>query len=527
MSAREILQVPATHGVRYAPRCSWRPLQQQLQRAQADVLNVIDACFAMSSVHRPTVERNNQGTSGHTDKRSEEREDDPIYAPDNARSLANEYTRNGTRSFETLAAAYKFTPMPGPGSFTHALISALLEAHEQGVRAGFQRFDTSRLHSLIAEPMEQQRLSHQVPPLHSYDRSINARRILLKPLSRPLHPQSRPTGSLGHEDSPSECDSDDDDAASIFSEMSIASSVSSIASASDSSLTEEVIRAFTYNVFHTLELANLSTAALAEPRIGAVRFARNFSRLIAQFGSNVRKQGGTSTQLQAARLLRSKRISSRAAQLVVELVEADRIAALRVIHEEETSRTSDADQHRVPGAPNTVDASSDANESDEDGDDGEIDSEADDSEQAEDDDDSILSQGTIDQIKLFLLSSEAYATFRTQLLDFVHDPYEKRLYAALRDKAIISESGTPILPEAKFGLVKELAWVPPSVFNFVFEVHASTLNGVKGFVEDSLGEVWDWWPLRQRVRSLKAGYCRLTWVTVSCRSASYGVLSRH
>jgi hypothetical protein len=501
-------------------------LQQQLQRAQADVLNIIDACYAMSSVHRPAIERNNQGTSGHNDERSKERENDRKHAPENAQSIANEYTRNGTRSFETLAAAYKFTPKLGPSSFTRALIGALLEAHEQGVRAGFQRFDTSRLHSLIAESMEQQRLSHNVPPLHSYDRSINARRILLKPLSRPLlDPQSRrPTGSPGQEDSPSECESEDDDASSIFSEMSIASSVSSIASASDSTVTEEVIRAFTYNVFHTLELANLSTAALAEPRIGSVRFARNFRRLIARFGSNVRKQGGTSTQLQAARLLRSKRVSSRAAQLVVELIEADQLATLRGVPEYEASGPSEADELLMSFGSKTMETR-DADESDEDGDDGEVDSEADDSEEGEDEDDSILSRGTIDQIKLFLLKSEAYATFRTQLLDFVHDPYEKRLYAALRDNAIISESGTPVSPEAKFGLVKEVAWVPPSLFSFVFEVHASTLNSAKGLVEDSLGEVWDWWPFRQRVRSLKPGYCRLTWVTVSCHSGSYGLLS--
>lgn len=507
------------------PGGPWGTLRQQLQETQADVLNIIDACYAVHSVHRPTNEQNDQDSSDHTDERDEERNDDRSHAPDNKQSIANEYTNDGTRAFETLAAGYKFSPFPGPRSFTRALINALVDAHEQGVRAGFHRFDTSRLQSLAAEHMEQRSPSHRVPPLHSYDLSINARRILLKPLAKPLDTQSWPTGSPRQEDSPSECESEIDDASSIFSDMSIASSVSSIQSESDSNLTGELIRAFTYNVFHTLELASLSTAALAEPKIGSVRFARNFRRLIAQFGSNARKQGTTSTQLQAARLLRSRRISSRAAQLVVELIEADQLAVLRDTPEDEARSHLEADHSLAWGGPNTMDASSDAGDSVDGDDGGDVELEAYDSEQSDDEDDdeedgddSILSQGTIDQVKLFLLSSEAYAIFRTQLLNFVHEPYKKRLYAALRDKAIISESGVAISPETKVGLVRELAWVPPSLFSSVFEVQRPRLNSLKGFVEDCLGETWDWWPLQQRVRSLKAGYCRLSWVTVSCQS---------
>jgi hypothetical protein len=283
-------------------------------------------------------------------------------------------------------------------------------------------------------------------------------------------------------------------------EISIGSSVSGTqsSSASGSNLEEEMIRAFGYSVFYTLGLASISRAALAEPRIGAVRFARNFRRLIAQFGANARKRGATRTQLQAARLLRSKRISSRAAQLVVKLITGDRLAALGFLGDE----TSGIDEGGDDGGAQGV--AYDSEQSDEEGEDDD-----------EDDDDAVLSQGVIEQTKLFLLGSEAYANFRTQLLDFVHDPYKKRMYAALRDNAINPESGTPASPEAQFGLVKELAWVPPSLFSFVSEVQVPKLNCLKAFVEDSLGEVWDWWPFRQRVRSLKAGYCRLSWITVS------------
>jgi hypothetical protein len=89
---------------------------------------------------------------------------------------------------------------------------------------------------------------------------------------------------------------------------------------------------------------------------------------------------------------------------------------------------------------------------------------------------------------LFLLDSESYAELKARLLDFVHKPYEKRLSTALRDSAFISELGTPVSPEAKVGLMKELVSVPPSLFSSASEVQTSKLNCVKAFVEDSLGE---------------------------------------
>jgi hypothetical protein len=521
------LEDSKTHSHHLA-RCPWRAAEIHLRHAEANVLVLADLSFVgVGEIERfngdilPTTQKN---ISGNPEKRYNAQVDintDPFH-PNHGGRNAKIPAQSGGRLYHVLDGTHDAKRTPDSPSFTSALIASLSELREADStdNAGTMPFTVRQLLTRIKRHVRPEHAQHQ----HLAKVTLLEGDIYLEPLVTRANSRYQLSRLRSPKDADSESASEVDDAASVFSEMSIASSVSSIHSLSDEDITETLIRAFTYNIFHTLELASLSTAALAEPRIGSARFARNFRRLIAQFGSNARKQGTTSTQLQAARLLRSKRISSRAAQLVVELIEADQLAALRVVPEYEACRPSEADEPPVSGGPDIVDASGDADASDEDGDDGEIDSEADDSDQAEDDDDSILSQGTIDQIKLFLLRSEAYATFRTQLLDFVHDPYEKRLYAALRDNAIISESGTPVSPEAKFGLVKELAWVPPSLFSFVFEVHASTLNGVKGFVEDSLGEVWDWWPFRQRVRSLKPGYCRLTWVTVSCHSVSYGLL---
>jgi len=507
----------------YEPICSWRTVTDHLRHAEANVLVFVDVPSAVAGeieclfggrnvrkIHENTSANQNERNNAQTDISTDS------FAPDHESGNAATNTNFGASLYQVLVGTHDATSTPDSLPFTSALVASLSELCEASStdNAETMPFTTRQLLARI-----KRHLRSKHAPTHYLARDPPFRRdIYLEPLRTPGNSRDRLSRLRGQEDVAAESASeiDDDDAASVFSEISIASSVSSIEGMGDENMTEELVRAFTYNVFHTLELASLSTAALAEPKIGSARFARNFRRLIAQFGSNAKKQGATSTQLQAARLLRSRRISARAAQLVVELIEADNLTALHDGNSEEpeAGRSLRVYSNLISDAYRK-DASGDANASDE-GDDGEVDSEADGSEQAEDeDDDSILSRGTIDQVKLFLLGSEAYALFRAQLLDFVHSPYEKRLYLALRDSTIISDSGTPVSPDAKIGLVRELSWVPPTLFDFAFEVQAPRFNHLKAFVEDSLGEVWDWWPLRQRVRSLKAGYCRLSWATVS------------
>lgn len=36
----------------------------------------------------------------------------------------------------------------------------------------------------------------------------------------------------------------------------------------------------------------------------------------------------------------------------------------------------------------------------------------------------------------------------------------------------------------------------------------------KGYIEDSIGETWYWWPLALRLRRLRAGHFPLNWKSV-------------
>lgn len=258
-------------------------------------------------------------------------------------------------------------------------------------------------------------------------------------------------------------------------------------------------------LFDTPGLAPIYAAALQEPTIDSATLAHNIRLLIVRFGSKVETESTSGTAIQAARYLHS--ISSRAARMIVDRSNPDQLAVRQSVSGNEakvswenkkaTSVKHLSDKEKNPGRYNGGDFSS------------EVDSDE------EDDDGTLTSRERIERAKLFLLQSKGYGMFKAELLDFVHRPYEERLYAALQDSAITSESGTPGSSEAKVAWSRELAWVPSSLFNFGCEVKSLKLNRLKGFVEDALGEVWDWWPLQQRVLPLEAGYTRLSWITVS------------
>jgi hypothetical protein len=126
----------------HEPICHWQSADVHLKHAQADVLTIIDSCYASASI--------------------------------------NKDARFQARSFETLAAAHKYTRSPGESSFTHALMKALNDLHKETV--GMERprpFDTHRLHHRIREDM---RPKYHIPPLFDRIETLNARHICLAPL---------------------------------------------------------------------------------------------------------------------------------------------------------------------------------------------------------------------------------------------------------------------------------------------------------------------------------------------------------
>jgi hypothetical protein len=130
----------------YEPICSWKSADIHLQHAEADVLTILDSCYASAGI--------------------------------------NKNARHETRSFEILTAAHELTRRPGKSSFTHALMRSLEELHEETIGPEPRPFDTHRLHHYVSKSMS---VDHDVPPLHDRMETLNARHICLAPLVKTPH----------------------------------------------------------------------------------------------------------------------------------------------------------------------------------------------------------------------------------------------------------------------------------------------------------------------------------------------------
>jgi hypothetical protein len=318
------------------------------------------------------------------------------------------------------------------------------------------------------------------------------------------------------------------------SSISSISSASSVSSADSSDLYGPLLLMFTIDLVQSYELASIFIAALDEPKIGTERFETNIRRLIARFGLAARSEGVTGKEIRATRLLRSKHGSVRAAQYVYETTKAyhrdttDDTTIRSTRSQKTTYEAFPRVSKTAVGEEESDRGESDREESDRkerDGDD-EADQDKDDVEDDSEEDELTpgLSRQDFEQIKSFLFQSTAFGNFKMELLDLVHRPYEQRIFAALRDSVLI-QKGKQLPPESHEGLVQELTWVPPSHFTFTSDIRVPILDHMKSLLEDTLDEVWNWWPLGERVHALDPGFCRLHWVTVSRpilpRSLSY------
>jgi len=136
----------------YDPRANWRIADSCLQSADADVLTIMDCCYAAKVM---------------------------------------KHGGNDTRTFETLAATDSMTPMPGPRSYTNALIATLKEEHAKYEPNKPRSFDTYHLHNRIRG-----RLTSQAPQLLNRLQSSIVRHIRLEPLEvsqKPNAPHPAPT----------------------------------------------------------------------------------------------------------------------------------------------------------------------------------------------------------------------------------------------------------------------------------------------------------------------------------------------
>lgn len=99
----------------HEPVCRWKSAETHLKEARADVLTIMDSCWASAVI--------------------------------------NKNNRRVERSFETLAATHEYTRRPGPESFTRALIDSLSDLHPETTKIDQPPFDTSRLHARIDQRM--------------------------------------------------------------------------------------------------------------------------------------------------------------------------------------------------------------------------------------------------------------------------------------------------------------------------------------------------------------------------------------
>jgi hypothetical protein len=111
-----------------------------------------------------------------------------------------------------------------------------------------------------------------------------------------------------------------------------------------------------------------------------------------------------------------------------------------------------------------------------------------------------------------LYNSEAYDIFRAELLDYAHEPYEKRVLSAIGDE--VEQSGVRLEQDGIHCLAREVSWVPIQSLTFASDTSLSRANAVKALVEDRLGESWNWWPLAPRMHRLRSGHCRMQWKSV-------------
>jgi hypothetical protein len=253
-----------------------------------------------------------------------------------------------------------------------------------------------------------------------------------------------------------------------YSDFSMASSATS--AGIDGSITRHahLIDNVTKSLFCTGELKPVLDAACKDIQIGAEDLQKNARRLIQQFGRDLR------IQLDVARAMKTPKLSSYAAKSVIRHIQGT------------VNPGIDMD-------PNSGGDSSDA---------------------LDEDDEEELWSTEYRYIHEFLYHSEAYSIFRADLLDFVHKPYEKRILSAIGSD-LVGPTGIRLGQDMIHCMAQEISWVPEQALTFSRDVDLSYGDNVKAFVEDHLGESWNWWPLVPRIHGLRPGYCRLQWKSVS------------
>lgn len=279
-------------------------------------------------------------------------------------------------------------------------------------------------------------------------------------------------------------DLDDDDsscAESIFSQDSTASTATSLGGSFGAVDVLDMVKRTTSAVFSGSLAQSVNSAAIQDPGIGPERYRRNIRRMIKTFGKDLRAEAGDIAEHRVAAAMQTRRISTHVAHEIVMKLDGsqcDRQNPIRTIELTQDDQQSDA------------------------------------STESAEEDEVVSAEQPDDEAKIrdFILNSEACMRFRRTLLDFVHKPYEKRIMAAVDG----SSNRTACHDMTYLARVaRELSWVPTNLLCFSQDQSLTMADHLKGYVEDFMGESWNWSPFTARRYLLQADFFRLSWKSVS------------
>jgi hypothetical protein len=100
-------------------------------------------------------------------------------------------------------------------------------------------------------------------------------------------------------------------------------------------------------------------------------------------------------------------------------------------------------------------------------------------------------------------------------LRLINEPYHERVLTAfVVASRVIGSTGKLLDRQGIALLAEEISWTPTRLLTWSQSRSLSIANQLKGLLEDTMGETWNWWPLEPRLRQLDDGFCRLFWQTV-------------
>ena len=272
-----------------------------------------------------------------------------------------------------------------------------------------------------------------------------------------------------------------DYAQSVFSQASIAPSMTSLGGTAAATGTTEMIDCIISTMFCTDGLQRFDFAALKEPGIVSERYRRNICRMIQTFGMELRTEATSPIQSRTAVAMQTRSVSTHVAREMMIRVVGPQSKPDHVTYACELTNDDQQSDASIESADEDDDASNEGPEHEA-------------------------------EIRSFILDSHACLRFKNSLVEFVHKPYEGRIMSAL------SSDLPRDLHQDKVSLMRtarELSWVPTNLFSFSHDRSLAAADLIKGLIEDSMGESWDWSPLEKRKHRLQANLCRLSWRCVS------------